>query len=85
MRKIIVAIGLAVAMIPPAFAAAPPERGNCLSLLASNASGDTVSQAVHEAQAQAAAQGIPFGQRIAQLARTEGTVDECLAILFQGE
>ena len=84
MKKVLASVLFVAAALSPAIAATP-ERGNCLSLLTSNASGTTVSRAVHEVQALTEAQGIPFGQRVAQLARSEGTVQECLVILYQGE
>jgi hypothetical protein len=85
MRKVLVAVLFVVAGLTPTYAATTPERGNCASLLASNSSGAIVSRAIHEAQTLAEAQGEPFGRRLAQLARSQGDLQQCLGILFQGD
>ncbi len=66
-----------------AFAAANPES-NCAAVLTSffGAQG-AVDDAVHILQQAAATQGIPFGQLARTVAQSEGTLNQCLALVGQ--
>jgi hypothetical protein len=62
--------------------AAPPAPGNCIAVLTSffGPRGE-VDDAVHILQPLAAQQGMTLGQLAAMLAREQGTVNQCLAVL----
>jgi hypothetical protein len=66
-----------------ASAAANPES-NCAAVLTSFFGPQgAVDDAVHILQQAAAAQGISFGQLARTVAQTEGTLNECLALVGQ--
>jgi hypothetical protein len=64
-----------------ASAGANPESNCAAVLTAFFGPQGAVDDAVHILQQAAAAQGIPFGQLARTVAQTEGTLDECLALV----